>query len=151
MWHDFAGSKVLVNALGLEWKPGGYVMYMKMSVNALLFGGVIQTVPPVVSRDVMVTSMTAEPTVNPGEVDCEMTVAAGGESPDLLQIFRAGPFDGGGRRAIAPEYLEVQQVATPFQWTDTGLDSAKYYWYRMRWGCLDGHAGNYWFRQVLTV
>lgn len=126
-------------------------MYMKRSVQAILFGGAVQTAPPVEIIPIMIDTWKVEASTNPGEVDIEMTFPTGFERPDLVQVFRAGPYDGAGRHAIAPEYLEVQQIADPFQWTDTGLTSAKYYWYRIRWGLLEGVVGTSFYGQVLVT
>jgi hypothetical protein len=151
MWEEFARSQRFVNRLGLRWTPSGYHVYLKRSVQAILLGGVVQTEPPTAIKVVNVLTVSVVASVLPGEVDVEMTFPTAPYRPDVMQVFRAGPYDGGGRKAIAPEYLEVQQVIDPFAWTDTGLTSAKYYWYRVRWGILEGVVSSSWYVQVLTV
>jgi len=151
MWEGFARSQRLINRLGLKWTPSGYQIYLKRSIQALILGGTIQTEPPVEIRAVKVWTVTIEPTSSVGEAEIEMTFEVAPNRPDVMQVFRAGPFDGGGRHAIAPEFREVQQVIDPFLWIDTGLTSAKYYWYRVRWGILEGVVSSNWLGQVLVV
>jgi len=150
LWEQYARSQKLINRLGLRWTPSGYQMYMKRSVQALLIGGTVQTSPPTTIRAVSVKTVTIEAKAAAGEVEISMTFAPAPNEPDMIQIFRAGPYDGGGRHPIAPEFLEVQQVITPFTWDDTGLTSAKYYWYRVRWGILEGVVSAYWMKQVMV-
>lgn len=150
-WEEFARSQRLINRLGLRWVPSGYQIYLKRSVQALIFGGTIQTAPPVSIREISLLSPVVVASVVPGEVDISLEPITAPDQPDVLQVFRAGPFTGGGRRAIAPEYREVQQVASPFTWTDTGLLSLTYYWYRCRWGLLEGVVSDSWYQQVLIA
>jgi len=151
LWEQHARSQRLVNRLGLHWVPSGYQMYMKRSVQALLLGGSIQEEPPVEIRAIKVLTVTIIAGSAVGEAEIEMTFATAPYQPDVMQVFRAGPFVGGGRKPIAPEFLEVQQVLSPFAWTDTGLLSGQYYWYRVRWGVLEGVVSAYWLGQVLAL
>lgn len=150
-WEEFAKSQQLVNRLGNHYRPTGYLMYMKRSVQALLLGGGILTKPSLDAHDTIPSTMSVIASPTPGEADLDFSFPAGGETPDLVQVFRAGPYDGAGRKPIAPEFLEVQQIATPFSWTDTGLTSSKYYWYRVRWGWTDGVVSTPHYFQVLVV
>lgn len=149
VWEETARSRKLINRLGNEYRPTGYLLYMKYSVQAILLGGSLLTAPPLESRSAMPTALSVAANAAPGKVDIDCTFEVGYDQPDVVQIFRAGPFDGEGRKAIAPEYLEVQQVTTPYSWQDTGLSSSKYYWYRVRWGWTDGVKSNNWYFQVL--
>jgi hypothetical protein len=148
MWEEYARSQRLINRLGLKWVPSGYQIYLKRSVQSILLGGAVQTEPPISERAISVLTVTIEAMSAAGEARIEMTFPTAPYRPDVIQVFRAGPYDGGGRHAIAPEYLEVQQVGDPFTWTDTGLDSGKYYWYKVRWGLLEGVVSAYWEGQV---
>lgn len=150
MWEEFARSQKFINRLGLRWTPGGYQIYMKRSTQAQLLGGAIQVEPPTESKVILVLTVTIKAGVGLGEADIEMTFPATSYRPDVMQVFRAGPYVGGGRHAIAPEYLEVYQKTDPFTWQDTGLTSGKYYWYRVRWGIYEGVVSHYWTDQVLA-
>jgi len=150
LWEQYAKSQTLINRLGLHWVPSGYQIYMKRSVQALLIGGAVQTLPPTNIRAIKVLSVVIAAKAAVGEVKIEMTFGTVPYGADVVQVFRAGPFVGGGRRAIAPEFLEVQQILTPFTWDDTGLTSGQYYWYKVRWGVLEGVVSSYWWGQVLV-
>jgi hypothetical protein len=151
MWEEYARSQRKINRLGLRWTPSGYHIFMSRSTQAQLFGGVIQVTPPISMRAVSVLSVSILARAEVGKASIEMTFPTAPYRPDVMQVFRAGPYDGGGRHAIAPEFLEVQQVVDPFNWIDTGLSSGKYYWYRVRWGLLEGVVSSNWFGQVLVL
>jgi len=151
LWEKHATTIQLRNRLGLAWTPSGYQLFMKRSVQALLLGGTVQAEPPVEMVQVLEVSVSIEASITPGEADIEMTFKSGMTQPDKMQVFRAGPYVGGGRRARHPDYLEVQQVGTPYSWTDTGLTTGAYYWYKVRWGLYTGIVGVDWEGQVLVA
>jgi len=151
LWELHATTVKLQNRLGLAWTPSGYQLFMKRSVQSLLLGGSVQATPPIVMYQVLETSVTITASLTPGEAYIEMTFKTGMTQPDKIQIFRAGPYDGGGRRARHPDYLEVQQVGVPYSWTDVGLTTGKFYWYKVRWGLYTGIVGVDWEGQVLIA
>ena len=55
----------------------------------------------------------------------ELSGYPAGQDPDVIQVFRAGPFDNIGRHAQKPDYRFQGLQGTPFIMTQTGLTSLK--------------------------
>lgn len=141
MWEEFARNQRWVNKLGQEWQPTGYLAFVSMSMYSMNLVGYYSPEPPV--RD-----FAALPgTVYVGQPGAEWFIRvmmdewAGGVEPDVIQIFRAGPYTSGGYHAQSNEFRVVQVVGPPFSWDDWTIVTEHYYWYRVRWGFNVGIVG----------
>lgn len=144
-WTDRAVDQVFKNRLGVEYQPSGYQLFMKWNLQALFFNQPVNTLPPNGPEPVYVWRVTAEnhPFFNAIEVDMEKgnTVPV---DADGFQIFRAGPYDSGGRRPIKPEYRFLTTVWMDYYYHDFGVNDTKWYWYKCRWFFGVGFVGNFW-------
>ncbi|OGC93993.1 MAG: hypothetical protein A2W25_11265 [candidate division Zixibacteria bacterium RBG_16_53_22] len=147
-WEEIARNCKWSDRMSVRWTPSGYQLFMKFSVQALALGGSIQTIPtlPFPSTLPSRAQVTYNASIPRAEIILDTYPA--GQDPDLIQVFRAGPFNGGGRRAIKPEYRQLGSVVTPFQFNDATVTPLKWYWFRVRWGFLIGIVGN-WFEMQL--
>ncbi|MBA7707524.1 hypothetical protein ES703_116398 [subsurface metagenome] len=151
MWEDEAAEQVVFNRLGGEYKPSGYQYYMKINLMILFIGGVFVYVPPLRPQPVYVwrVRVYADTLKSANAVTMEkepiMPVDADG-----FQIYRAGPYDSGGRKPIRPEYRFLTLVWGSYDYYDFGVIDTKWYWYKVRWFFQTGFVGNYWEKQVLT-
>ena len=147
-WGEFASSQAWVNKLGLRWTPTGYLAFVRLGVEALNLGASYQVNPPVQKYKARAQ------TVYVGQPGWEAMVRVlmldwmEGIQPDVMQVWRAGPFVSGGRHAISGEYRVVQVVGPPFSWDDWGVVDQRYYWYRVRWGFNVGIVGVMYEQQV---
>jgi len=143
LWDELARTMSWSDRMSVRWTPAGYHLFLKTNCQALALGGVIQVTPP-----------TSFPWTIPARFDCtyvssvpkiavRMDQFPVGEEPDLIQVFRAGPFDTGGRRAIKSDYRQKALQPSPYIYADTAIVALKWYWYRVRWGYKIGIVGNY--------
>jgi len=65
------------------------------------------------------------------------------------EVWRAGPYDSGGRRAIDGEYRFLKFIQPIASDTDSGLTVGKYYWYRARVIDDYGRTQNWFDAQIL--
>jgi hypothetical protein len=121
-----------------------------MNCQALALGGVIQVTPPAQMPNSIPErfDLTYIPSVP--KVQVRMDNYPVGTEPDVIQVFRAGPFDTGARRAIKSDYRQKAVQIAPYLFDDLGIVVSKWYWYRVRWGFLIGVVGNYFDAQIQT-
>jgi len=67
-----------------------------------------------------------------------------------VEVWRAGPFENGGRHAIAGEYRFLKFWPSLVDGDDNTVLQLKYYWYKVRWVWEFGVSGNWFERQVYT-
>lgn len=148
VWEAVARGQTWVGRLGLAMKPSGYNLFVKVNMIAKTMGGVYQNVPPDLGKNAMMAAFVATTGGLIGEIDIDVTIHSASATPDRIQIFRAGPYDSPGRHALEGEFLLIANQVTPFDLTDTGLTSTKYYWYKGRVGWLTGTVGNFFETQA---
>lgn len=148
MWRDYARTCRWVNTLGLDWIPSGYQVFVKMGLQSLILGSSYQVEPP---EELVGAHPGSVVVYRPGVdemIEVSMSDWADGIEPDVIQIWRAGPYVSGGYHAQKQEFRVVQVQGPPFVWQDWGVVSENYYWYRVRWGFNIGIVGNFWEEQV---
>jgi hypothetical protein len=153
-WGEYAAGLTWLNKLGLRWSPTGYLAFVKLGVESMNLVGSYQLEPPVAQVNVYAATITViQVGFEPGSLSVEIAMGdwAGAVEPDVMQVWRAGPFDGGGYHATSGEFRVVQVVGTPFSWEDNTVEAWKYYWYRLRWGLDVGIVGVMNERQVFVI
>lgn len=147
-WEDLAKGEVWKSRLGTEFRPSGYNLYMKRTMLRCVVGLTPMFPPLLPQLRRRLTSIRIAYGISPNHIECRTYFAAGGELPYVVQYWRAGPFDGGGRRAIAGEYRLVYQEADPgdaFHWSDYLPEDSKWYWYKVRGVWEWGEACNFFY------
>jgi len=150
-YEERAAETVFKNRIGGEYQPSGYQLFMKLNVQAQFFAMPVNYNCPIGPAPVYVWRVQAEPDpfFNANEVTMERGVTVPVDA-DGFQIFRAGPYDSGGRRPIKPEYRHLTLVWGTYYYHDYAVTDTKWYWYRCRWFFGEGFVGNWWEAQVQT-
>jgi len=150
-WEDQAAETKFKNRLGIEYQPSGYQLFMKLNIQAAVFMMPASWNAPARPDPVYVWRVTAEqdPFFNANEVTMEKALTVKVDA-DGFQIFRAGPYNSGGRRPIRPEYRQLTTIWGDYYYHDFAVISTKWYWYWCRWFFSEGHVGNWWEVQVQT-
>lgn len=151
MWEDAAAEQVEFNRMGGEYKPSGYQFFMSINMMVSFIGGVFLYEPPVRPPAVYVWRIYTIPhkMFNANEIGMEKKASIKVDA-DGFQIYRAGPYDSGGRRPIKPEYRYLDAVWYNYYYYDYAVTDKKWYWYKCRWFFQTGFVGNYWEAQVQT-
>ncbi|MBA7637166.1 hypothetical protein ES703_44801 [subsurface metagenome] len=150
-WEERAADIVVKNRLGIEYKPSGYQLFMKWNIQAQVFSYPINFKPPNGPAPVYVWRVQAEPDpfMSANEVTMEKALTVPVDA-DGFQIYRAGPYDSGGRRPIRPEYRHLTTVWGTYYYHDYAVTDTKWYWYWCRWFFGVGFVGNWWEVQIQT-
>ena len=149
-WDAYAQNQKWKNRLGNRWIPLGYQVFLKMNCQALALGGTIQTSPPTTVPFTLPSLWEVLALPAAGRVTIELSGYPAGQAPDVIQVFRAGPFLRVGWHARTPDYRSQGLQASPYVMTQNGLATGKYYWFRARWGFTIGVVGNWFEGQVLV-
>lgn len=150
-WGEFARSQKWANKLGLRWTPTGYLAFVSLGLHSMNLAGTYEMEPPVRLYRALPSVITVS---QPGwelMVRVAMSGWAGAVEPDKMQVWRAGPFTGGGYHAQSGDYRVVQVVGAPFSWDDWGLVDGMFYWYKLRWGFNVGIVGVMYEEQVYVL
>ena len=148
LWGEFAAGQTWVNKLGLTWVPTGYLAFVRLGLEALNLGASYEVNPPVQVYKAMARDVSVEQPGWEAMVRVAMSNWMNGIEPDVMQVWRAGPFTSGGYHATSGEYRVVEVVGSPFSWDDWGVVDQRYYWYRVRWGFNVGIVGVMYEQQV---
>lgn len=150
-WDLAAQDERFRNKLKQEFRPSGYQLFMKLNLQAKFLGGILHVMPPKKPDGVYVWRMRL--TSHIGDDANFMTMEKSEfvkVDADGMEIFRAGPYNSGGRRPIEPEYRFLKLETATYFYKDFDVIDTKWYWYRMRWFFETGYVGNWWEGQVLT-
>ena len=147
-WEAAALGVRYINRLGNSYQPTGYLHYLRL--NLVRF-----TINPTLMADPPVGEFGASPgrwRVFQGVGDTYITIDMGdfglGQLPDVVQIFKAGPFDGGGYRARRQEFRLITNQTFPYEYHDASYIAGKWYWYIARWAYETGFKGNEFYAQL---
>lgn len=148
-WERVAMQERYIDRLGQQYIPTGYQMFIRLNIQGRFFGGTLMKTPPVKPDGVFVLAAY----VNWNEAGSRPIIVmkkADGVAVDAdgFQVFRAGPYDSGGRKAIEPEFRYFgKEESLSYMW-DYTTTAGKWYWYRIRWFFETGYVGNWWEDQV---
>lgn len=147
-WNQAAKSQVRMNRLDIPYRPSGYQYFCQLALNCKVAGVNIPTLPPDEAIAVLAKSFTYNIWFSDSIWKVELYFRGTGyqipDSADGWQLWRAGPFDGGGRRPIECEWTILQNRITTYYWNDVNAIANKWYYYRARWQTDDGNVGNFW-------
>lgn len=147
-WNDLAKDVRWRDRLGSAYGPNGYQVFVRRNMNRQVCGLPISAVPVVINIDSQPTAIHVVYGVWGTQVRLQMKGWTGPLNAYCVQYWKAGPFDGGGRRAINPEYRLVRIQTDPsidYRWFDTDVELGKWYWYRGRACWASGEVGNLFF------
>lgn len=65
-----------------------------------------------------------------------------------FEVWKAGPYDGGGRHALPGEYRFLTYGIFFVTETDANVVADKYYWYKVRFSHFSGRTGGWEEKQV---
>lgn len=150
-WDTAALETRFTDRLGQSYVPNGFQLFMKINLQANFLGGFLQKVPPdrPANPFVYMLQVGTHPFVQANEVWFMKSYLVRVEA-DGFQIFRAGPYTSGGRKAILPEYRYLGMEKMNYYYYDYGVIDGKWYWYKVRWFFEVGYVGNWWESQVET-
>jgi len=150
-WEEVAKQEIIIDRLGQEYIPSAYQYFMKLNLQAVVFGNTISVRPPAKPEIPYVGSL---------EIKARGTYLANGiefcSSPytmvdaDGFEIFRAGPFVSGGRKPIKPEYRFLMLQRGQYWADDYDIIDNNYYFYKVRYFYEPGFIGNFWVESVLS-
>lgn len=147
-WDERAESVKWVSRLATVYQPSGYQLYMKWNIMRRVIGLAVEADPPTLVPLNGPTQFLVVYGVWTDKIRCTMKGYTSAPLPYCIQYFRAGPYDNGGRRAIAPEY-RLKQVQTDssneWRWFDFDVLPGKWYWYKAREVWEWGEVGNWWY------
>lgn len=130
-WNDRAKSVIFINRLGDPYQPSGYQVFLKWNMQRLHDGIPINEAAPPGNFTTEIEKLESVTTGFPGEMETKL-LKAGAAQIDAASVvvFRAGPYNSGGRRAIWPEFRKVSVQTPPANYLNVGLTATKYYWWR---------------------
>ena len=147
-WNEAACEQTWKNRMGGDYVPIGYQYYLKLNLVRKFLGLGISVFPP--TRHYPILALEFVPYWYAGTMSIKgrLTGYVAGQPPDGVLYDRAGPFDSGGRRALAGEYRFTFKKSHAATFTDYDLVSWKWYWYRAKWYLDSGVVGNWFYAQI---
>lgn len=153
-WEEVAREERWKTRLGGDFIPTGYQLFCKINCTRRCtgIGTGILVEPPRLPKPVYVgvwevRMSTAWPRV-------VVSLRAGHPwiklVSDGFQIFRAGPYNSGGRHALEGEYRWLTN-STAAYYDDSAVVEFKWYWYKARWYYNEGFVGNWFEAQIKVV
>lgn len=150
-WRDVAMGLTRVSRGMVKYIPTGYQYYMEVNMIRQRIGLAILTTP----HEFIPGGSIAEVVLSWDgvlfRVLIKLTEVFNAAASNMrVDVFRAGPYDNGGRRAIEPEYRFLKMWQNLVNGYDDTAATSKYYWYKVRWLWDFGAAGNWFERQIYT-
>lgn len=150
-WREAAREQIRVSRVDTKYTPTGYQYFMELNMQVLRQAFPVEKKPPskLVAYGFDHVNVIYSPItfwVHVTFIWHFVTVPGGFQG----EIWRAGPFDNGGRHAIDPEYKFLSYADLTLTYKDKTATLSKYYWYRCRWVESKGRVGNWFEEQVFT-
>jgi len=147
-WERRAQTVIWKNRLGDPYIPSGYQLFMKWNIRRLVSGLGLKVIAPAEQEWVDVDFFRC---VSGGAGTLvRLELQSGGVIVNSwgLEFDKAGPYDSGGRRPIAGEWLNRYRFDPPQDANDHQVVINKWYWYRARCVSKNGGVQNWWVKQV---
>ncbi|MBA7661772.1 hypothetical protein ES703_69792 [subsurface metagenome] len=148
-WYDRAKTVVWRDRMGEQYIPTGYQLFMKWNIRRKVMGLSILTDAPITQAWVYIEELELLANVPMSYIQMTLwkTVSQAAESYGV-EFYKAGPFDSGGRRPIAGEWLFLARKVPPSTNYDYDVVFGKWYWYRGRAIAEFGDVQNWFQEQV---
>lgn len=151
-WCAAAQSERRLSRIKTIYTPSGYQFYVQLNVQRKRLGGVLMTLPPAAIEPYTWTVFEASYDMAMFQVDLKFLEELGAGAANVsAEVWRAGPYDSGGRHAIDGEYRFVKFIQPVAQSTDVPAVLDKWYWYKARVMDDFGRAQGWFEDQVLTT
>lgn len=147
-WRELATTMRWKSRLGTEFQPSGYHLWMKWSMQRCVLGLTLQVWPQTPEVQAYPTTFHVVYNIWADRIRLDMRDWVGSGDPYAIQYWRAGPYDGGGRRALQGEYRLKVNWTNPvanFQWFDLDVVLNKWYWYKARFVREWGEVGPFFY------
>lgn len=141
-WQERAEEVVVLNRLGVAYKPSAYQVFMSWNLQLMVIGDIINYNAPPGIENVQISELVLSVGMA-FEVECQLLDDLNNDIGCRAAIyFRAGPYSSGGRRPIAPEYRLLDYKKPPGKLYDYDVIWGQFYWYK-GFGVLDsGRSSN---------
>lgn len=152
VWRTAALSERRMSKIKTVYTPTGYQFFVQLNVQRARLGGALMTLPPAAIDAYTWTIFETTFDNVMFQVDLKFLEELNAGAAEMsAEVWRAGPYDSGGRHAIDGEYRFVKFIQPIAQDNDVPAVLNKYYWYKARviddYGRVQG-----WFEdQVLTT
>lgn len=148
-WNELARTKVWRSRLMTPYVPSGYNLFMKWNLQLLGAGSVYYHLdPPVKEMMQGFEHFFVIYSVWTDRIRLSLRRETIEVDPYCVQYFRAGPYAGGGRRALEGEYRLVRNETDSsnwYRWFDYDVILNMWYWYKARAVWQWGEADNWFF------
>jgi len=151
MWRLAARDHKLINRLGEEYQPTGYLFFCKVNMLILALGKSSLTEPYKAHKPLPIKSIsTSSSSTGYIRCNCVLLDYSLQDSTRGIQYFVAGPYDSGGRRPIDGEYRQVgvRWGGDAYWFGSSGYISGKYYWFKCRGVNQYGEHANFHVAQI---
>jgi len=151
-WRAAALSERRMSRVKTVYTPTGYQFYVQLNIQRKRLGSAIMTLPPAAIVPYTWTEVVSSYDNLLFQVDLKFLKELNAGAANVsAEVWRAGPFDSGGRHAINGEYRFLKFIKPIVQSTDIPAVLNKYYWYKARVMDDYGRAQNWFEDQVLAT
>lgn len=149
LWEEQARSWQLPNRFGEPYHPSGYILFMHVNMIRKRHAKSITAVPLEIPSPAM--GMNFQITVEPSIPRTYMRFYTWIGSPDRVEFWKAGPYESGGRRALAGEFRFKEGKPAGSLFYDYAVTYGKWYWYKARWIEYAGTTAPFHIQQVQII
>lgn len=151
-WERRATSVVWQGRFGRPYVPNGYQLFIKWNMRRKLMGLTIMQKAPAEQERVYIDNLrctvhSSEPATLLWLMKSAYVVIDGYG----IEYYKAGPYDSGGRKPIAGEWLFRSRKVPPDYLVDYNVIPGKWYWYRARAITEFGDVSNWFQKQVKYI
>ncbi|MBW2648424.1 MAG: hypothetical protein JRC53_01180 [Deltaproteobacteria bacterium] len=151
-WTALASNLKHTNALGQEYQPNGYNVFIQRNMNRLRIGMVFTKTPVRGNGAINDDDFSLAPLAGGVKIKVVLKADTGmALIAAAWEIWVAGPYTSPGRRAIEPEFKWETSCQACTSQNASGLTPERYYWIRARWVDKDGRTGVYRIGQAETL
>lgn len=151
VWNLVASSLIRKSRGMVEYVPKGYQYFVELNIQRQRHAQPILHLPPSYQMIEAVEGFTVGWDGLFLAVRTEWTIMHGAPADEFYEVWRAGPYSGGGRNPIGGEWRFQAWIQGLLEWLDYTTDPFSYYFYKLRVVDKFGRSGNYFRGKVLTL